>query len=100
MRGASADSDLSVTATNHLVASELRVYLDSVRIRCPSCGKQDEVEIEFRWRPFCSRRCKMVDLGNWLDEVYKVSRPLGASDFEDDPMLLQRLVEGEDVLSS
>ena len=76
----------------------LGVYLDSVRIRCPSCGKQDEVASDFRWRPFCSRRCKMVDLGNWLDEVYKISRPLGASDFEEDPGLFQRLVEDREVV--
>jgi len=40
----------------------------------------------------------MVDLGNWLDEVYKISRPLGASDFEEDPGLFQRLVEDREVV--
>lgn len=31
---------------------------------------------EFRWRPFCSRRCKIIDLGNWLDEVYRIATPV------------------------
>jgi hypothetical protein len=39
------------------------------------CGKREDVAEDFRWRPFCSRRCKMIDLGNWLDEVYRFSSP-------------------------
>lgn len=33
-------------------------------------------------RPFCSARCKLIDLGNWLDEKYRVSEPI--ADLEDD----------------
>ena len=25
-----------------------------------------------RWRPFCSERCKMIDLGGWASESYRV----------------------------
>ena len=25
-----------------------------------------------KWRPFCSERCKLLDLGNWVDEKYRV----------------------------
>lgn len=46
-----------------------------MRICCPICQRKDEVSDDFAYRPFCSRRCKMIDLGNWLDEVYKVARP-------------------------
>lgn len=46
-----------------------------MQICCPVCQRQDEVADDFRYRPFCSRRCKTIDLGNWLDEVYRVSRP-------------------------
>lgn len=62
----------------------MRDTLSSMRIRCPSCGRTEEVEDGFRWRPFCSRRCKMIDLGNWLDEVYRFSRPIRADDLTDD----------------
>jgi endogenous inhibitor of DNA gyrase (YacG/DUF329 family) len=27
-------------------------------------------------RPFCSTRCKMIDLGNWLNEAYRISEPI------------------------
>jgi len=33
-------------------------------------------------RPFCSERCKMVDLGRWLDGTYKVSEPASPQDLE------------------
>lgn len=48
-----------------------------MRIRCPTCHREEDVPDTFQWRPFCSRRCKIIDLGNWLDEVYSVSLPLG-----------------------
>lgn len=32
--------------------------------------------------PFCSGRCKMVDLGRWLNEEYRVSEPLSPDHFE------------------
>ncbi len=44
-------------------------------IRCPICKKPTRPsEPHF---PFCSKRCKMVDLGAWLEGRYRISRPLG-----------------------
>ena len=41
--------------------------------KCPICGKP--VATEFR--PFCSARCKQIDLNRWLSEAYRVpDRPL------------------------
>jgi len=40
-------------------------------VKCPKC----KVEFNYyssEYRPFCSKRCKMVDLGNWLEEGYTV----------------------------
>ena len=34
----------------------------------------------------------MIDLGNWLDEVYRFTRPIGADDIDDDPALMNRLM--------
>lgn len=48
---------------------------------CPICG--GEVEPSAETHPFCSRRCRLIDLGNWLDESYVVSRPLEQRDFEE-----------------
>lgn len=40
---------------------------------CPSCGGSIE---ENEARPFCSRRCRLADLGNWLGGRYSISRPM------------------------
>jgi endogenous inhibitor of DNA gyrase (YacG/DUF329 family) len=47
---------------------------------CPICEKSFTVEKreDAPFRPFCSQRCKMVDLGRWLDGTYTVSGPLTA----------------------
>jgi len=42
------------------------------RIRCPRCGTETE------WsgnphRPFCGLTCRLIDLGGWLDERYRVA---------------------------
>jgi endogenous inhibitor of DNA gyrase (YacG/DUF329 family) len=41
---------------------------------CPICGKRLEGESVAEWPqfPFCSRRCKTIDLGRWLGESYRV----------------------------
>ncbi|MGH1348273.1 MAG: DNA gyrase inhibitor YacG [Nannocystales bacterium] len=59
--------------------------------KCPTCGSSFEFDPASKWRPFCTRRCKLVDLGNWMDGVYRISRPLGMEDLEDDETLLSQL---------
>lgn len=44
---------------------------EEVRAQCPRCG------VMIRWegnpyRPFCSERCKLIDLGQWVDEQYRI----------------------------
>ncbi|MGH9966217.1 MAG: DNA gyrase inhibitor YacG [Pyrinomonadaceae bacterium] len=40
-------------------------------MKCPTCGKPVDVK-DNPSRPFCSERCKMVDLGRWVSEEYRV----------------------------
>jgi endogenous inhibitor of DNA gyrase (YacG/DUF329 family) len=51
-------------------------------LKCPVCGKPSEFDAP-PLGPFCSTRCKMVDLGKWLGEEYRVSEPLLPSHFEE-----------------
>jgi len=40
---------------------------------CPICGTALKEDPESKkWRPFCSKRCKMIDLGEWLSDSYRV----------------------------
>lgn len=41
-------------------------------VACPQCGASSEWSTANRYRPFCSERCKMVDLGAWATESYRV----------------------------
>ena len=45
---------------------------------CPICKKP--VQRTGEDYPFCSDRCRTVDLGNWASEKYVISTPLPASD--------------------
>ena len=36
-------------------------------VPCPRCGTRHEWDGN-PWRPFCSERCKLIDLGGWFDE--------------------------------
>ncbi|HID96623.1 MAG TPA: DNA gyrase inhibitor YacG [Thermodesulfobacteriaceae bacterium] len=45
------------------------------RFKCPVCRKDILFE-DNPYRPFCSKRCKMVDLGSWLSEDYCISRQI------------------------
>ncbi len=39
---------------------------------CPICKKPVVATAENRYRPFCSERCRLVDLGTWAGEEYLV----------------------------
>jgi uncharacterized protein len=39
---------------------------------CPTCGQIVAWIPTNRFRPFCSERCKMIDLGNWASEDYNL----------------------------
>jgi len=51
------------------------------RIRCPVCGKLFDPSAT-EAMPFCSRRCRIIDLGRWLGEQYTI--PIAKQDDEED----------------
>ena len=42
---------------------------DTGKKKCPMCKKA----VEHEFRPFCSARCKTLDLGKWFGESYRIS---------------------------
>ena len=47
---------------------------DSKRqVSCPRCGSAVEWSAANRYRPFCSERCRTIDLGAWAAEQYRVA---------------------------
>jgi uncharacterized protein len=41
-------------------------------VNCPNCGGSTTWEGN-EWRPFCSQRCKLIDLGSWISEEYVIN---------------------------
>lgn len=41
-------------------------------VACPTCGQPVEWRPENRFRPFCSERCRQIDLGAWAAGDYRV----------------------------
>jgi len=41
-------------------------------VSCPTCAGRAVYSAANRWRPFCSEHCRMVDLGAWASERFRV----------------------------
>lgn len=41
-------------------------------VACPTCGRKTPWSTDNRWRPFCSERCRLIDLGEWLSEDKRI----------------------------
>jgi len=48
---------------------------------CPTCKKRIRAARaeDVPNRPFCSARCRWIDLGKWLNEEYRISEPLDSA---------------------
>lgn len=42
-------------------------------VTCPNCGKPVPWQPKSEWRPFCSARCRLIDLGEWIDESHRIT---------------------------
>jgi endogenous inhibitor of DNA gyrase (YacG/DUF329 family) len=50
-------------------------------VRCPTCRKEG-AWFAGEYGPFCSQRCRLIDLGRWLGEEHAISEPLKPGHFE------------------
>ena len=62
-------------------------------VPCPICGTPASWTPENKWRPFCSERCRLIDLGEWLTEQ-SLGRPPAVYEIE----LRERMVRIEEEL--
>jgi endogenous inhibitor of DNA gyrase (YacG/DUF329 family) len=58
--------------------------MKKIQAPCPTCGKLVLWGPDTPWRPFCSERCRLIDLGDWLDESHRISEPL--DEYQDNPL--------------
>lgn len=48
----------------------------TLEVSCPQCKKSVLWQASSEFRPFCCKRCQLIDLGEWADESNKVSQPI------------------------
>ncbi len=65
------------------------------QLKCPNCQKPVAPRAENSSYPFCSRRCRAVDLGRWLGEEYRV--PERQSEEREDEAVSERPEGGDDA---
>lgn len=46
----------------------------SKHVSCPSCKNKAVWSTENKFRPFCSERCKLIDLGEWAAGTYAIAQ--------------------------
>lgn len=56
-----------------------------MKVKCPACQRETEYTQENQFRPFCSERCKLIDLGQWAEGKYTIP-VVDHSDIEDDQL--------------
>ena len=51
-----------------------KITKKETQIACPTCQKMATWSIQNPSRPFCSERCKLIDLGEWAAESYAIAQ--------------------------
>jgi len=57
---------------------------------CPSCGQASVLSQENPWRPFCSQRCQLIDLGSWAAEEHKIAGEPALDEMDSEASLITR----------
>jgi endogenous inhibitor of DNA gyrase (YacG/DUF329 family) len=52
------------------------------QIKCPICKRP--VALDLKCFPFCTERCRTIDLGKWVTESYVISRPIEEKDLDEE----------------
>jgi len=54
-------------------------------VHCPQCGQDVPWQQDQPWKPFCSERCKLIDLGEWASEGHKIAGEPAQTNSDPDP---------------
>ena len=52
-----------------------------MNVKCPTCQSTVAWSAEEKYKPFCSERCKLIDLGDWMDEKHRIVDEQPPQDF-------------------
>lgn len=62
-----------------------------LNVKCPECKKKFEYYLS-EFRPFCSERCKQIDMGHWFSESYEI-KGRDYSVYIEDPEKLEEMLK-------
>jgi endogenous inhibitor of DNA gyrase (YacG/DUF329 family) len=51
-------------------------------VKCPTCGQRAPWTADNPYRPFCCERCKLIDLGAWASDGYRIAGDTALDDAE------------------
>ncbi len=54
-----------------------------IEVKCPTCGKRVIWNEDSPYRPFCCKRCQLIDLGEWADEEKRIPSQSDISESDD-----------------
>lgn len=63
-------------------------------VKCPTCEKKYNY-YSSKFRPFCTEKCKMIDLGHWFDESYSINGTDGTVYIEDKENFKHMMLDNE-----
>ncbi len=55
---------------------------DIILVKCPTCGAEVQWGPQSKFRPFCSKRCQLIDLGEWAEEGKAIPSDVQLTDSE------------------
>lgn len=67
-------------------------FMTDISIKCPHCGVKHIYSMKSPYRPFCSKRCKLIDLGAWAQEDYSISKALTEALTKEETEELEKLL--------
>ena len=66
-----------------------------MKYACPTCQKQITYSKDNKFRPFCSERCKLIDLGEWASENHRIDgKPAAEEMLSEDLEQMLKLPKG------
>lgn len=64
-----------------------------MKVDCPTCQRSIEWRTENTFRPFCSKKCQLIDLGQWANESHAIPcEPEASNHAELDPELIEEML--------
>lgn len=66
------------------------------KIKCPNCQKETEYSSENKYRPFCSERCRIIDLGEWASGSYRIAQQDRSDDLEENLLEIEQNSSDQD----